>query len=199
MAVVLDSLATTLSRTVFVKPPDLLRQYTAIPRAIVNFNLLNGVISAKPANDQQELILSIVLDTNFAYRWVDFSFALIQDVANSWLNRGYIEITNGIRNLEPGSTERHVVTFDDLTRIPVPSEMLVARAPSANTVSDIPRYVIQRPPDGNSGPIITVKATNQTDPAGLAGTVNFFASFFEFDIEQAEAFPIHNPLMNMSR
>lgn len=194
MAVVLVSLTATLSRTVFVKPPDELRQYTAIPRAIVNFNILNGVIDAKPLNDTEELIIGIGLDGNFAYRWVDLNFSLIQDAANDWLNRAYIEVTNGIRNLEASATQRHVVTLDDLTRIPVPTEMVAARAPAGQSVSDLPRYVIQtNPPGSTSSPVITFKATNNTAAAALAGTCNFFASFYEYDIEQAEAFVLNNP------
>ncbi len=195
MAIVTVSLVATLSRTVFVKPPDLLRQFTAIPRAIVNFNILNGVITAKPINDDEELTISMILPTTFAYRWVDLNWSLSQDVANSWLNRSYLEITNGIRNLAGGATQRHVITNDDLIQIPGGTEMIAARAPSAGSVSDIPRYVIQsNPPGSGNAPIVTFKSTNQTDPAGAAGTSNFFASFFEYDIEQAEAFPINNPV-----
>lgn len=200
MAVVLDSLTATLRRTVFIKPPDMVRQYTSIPRALVTFNILNGVISAKPVNDSQELIIGMVLDGNFAYRMLDLNWSLIQDVANNWLSRGYLELTNAIRNLEIGATQRHVITFDDLTRIPVPVEMIAARAPSANTVSDIPRYVIQTPAvDATATPVITFKATNQNVAVGAAGTTNFFASFMEFDIEQVEAFPLHWPQMTFAR
>lgn len=195
MAVVLVSLSATLSRTVFVKPPDMQRQYTAIPRAIVNFNILNGVIDAKPLNDTEELIIGMSLDGNFAYRWIDLNFSLIQDVANDWANRAYVEITNGIRNLVAGATQRHVITLDDLTRIPTPVEMLAARAPAGQSVSDLPRYVIQtNPPGSASSPIITFKATNNNVAAGAAGTCNFYSSFFEYDIEQAEAFPLNNPV-----
>ncbi len=178
----------------------MLRELTSMPRAMVTFNILNGVISAKPDSDTQELIISMVLDTSFAYRMLDLNWSLIQDVANSWLNRGYIEITNGIRNLEIGATQRHIITFDDLIRIPVPSQMIAARAPSTNTVSDIPRYVIQVPAvNPQAGPTITFKATNQTTPIAGTGTTNFFASFLEFDIEQAERFPMHWPAMVYQR
>lgn len=200
MAIVADSLLATLRRTVFVKPPDLIRELTAMPRALVTFNILNGVISAKPLNDSQELTISMILDGNFAYRWIDLNWSLSQDVAQDWLNRGYLELTNAIRNLEIGATQRHVITMDDLIQIPGGSEMIACRAPSANTVSDIPRYVIQTPAvNAQATPVITFKATNQNVAAGLAGTTNFFASFMEFDIEQAERFPLHWPAMVFQR
>ncbi len=109
MAVVLTSLSATLTRTVFIKPPDMVRQLTSLPRAIVNFNILNGTIDAKPVNDQQELIVGMTLPSEFAYRMLDMTVSLIQDVANDWSPRAYFELTNAIRNLEVGATERHVV------------------------------------------------------------------------------------------
>ncbi len=197
MAVVLDSLSATLTRTVFVKPPDLLRELGAMPRAIVNFNILNGVISLKPATDQQELIIGMTLDSNFAYRWVDLVWSLVQDVAFDWNARGYLELTNAIRNLVISATQRHMVILDDVQRVPQGGEMILARGQAF--VSSIPRYIIQRPPSIDAGPTITFKATNQTSAAGAAGTTNFYASFLEFDIEQAERFPLHWPAMMLER
>lgn len=196
MAVVLDSLATDRSRTVFVKPPDLERQWTAWPRAIILFNLLNGVISAKPVDDQQELIISVDLPGSLAYKFLDMSMSLIQDVANDWTARAYMEVTNGIRNLEGGATQRHAITLEDMMNIPQGGEMWIARviAPECN----MPRYIIQTVQQG-AAPVITVKATNQAAAVGAAGTVNFYMSFLEYEIEQVERFPIHYPVQTYSR
>ncbi len=195
MAVVLDSLTATLSRTVFVKPPDEVRQWTAWPRAIVNFNILDGVISAKPVNDQQELIIGMTLDSNLAYKMGDLCISLVQDVANDWNVRGYIEITNGVRNLVAGATQRHAVILDDAFRVPQGGEMWIGRTAAE---VNMPRYVIQTTPAGNT-PVITFKATNQSAAVGAAGTVNFFVSFFEYEIEQVERFPIHYATQTYSR
>ncbi len=198
MAVVLDSLTATLRRTVFVKPPDMLRQLTAIPRAIVTFSILNGVISIKPVNDQQELIIGISLDGNFAYRWIDLMWSLDQDVAFDWNTRGYLELTNAIRNLELGMTLRHVVVLDDVTIVPGAGERIMART----GVDPVPamRYIIQTPAAfPASSPIITFKATNQTAAAGVAGTTNFYASFYEYDIEQVEMYQMHYASLTLDR
>ncbi len=195
MAVVLDSISATLTRTAFVKPPDLQRELSSMPRAIVNFNVLDGTISIKPVNDTQELIIGMSLDATFAYRMVDFSCSLIQDVANDWNSLAYLEITNAIRNLETGATQRHHIAISDGTRIPTPVEMWVARFASGEPGP--PRYVIQAAT--GSAPVITFKATNNTAAAGVAGTVNFFMSFFEFDIEQAERYPMHWPFLTYPR
>ncbi len=189
MAVVLVNLVATVSRTVWIKPPDEVRQWSAWPRALLNFNILNGVIAAKPVDDQEELTVSIVLQTNLAYKLVDFNASLIQDVAQDWEPNAYLEVTNGIRNLVAGATQRHRVQLHDMVRTPVPSEMWIA-GHSSNGPTDLPRYVIQSTSAGNS-PVIAFKATNQQAAVGAAGTMNFFCSFWEYDIEQAEGLPLH--------
>ncbi len=198
MAVVQDFLTATLRRTVFVKPPDLQRQLTAIPRAIVTFAIQNGVISIKPVNDQQELNIGLTLDGNFAYRWIDLMWSLDQDVAFDWNTRGYLELTNVIRNLELGMTLRHVVVMDDVTIVPGGGERIMART----GVDPVPamRYIIQTPAAfPTASPVISFKATNQTAAAGIAGTTNFYASFYEYDIEQVEMFPIHYAQLTLDR
>ncbi len=196
MAVVQDSLVATFSRTGFIKPPDLQREWTAMPRAIVNYNILNGVISAKPNADQQELIVSLVFEQNFAYRMADFTASLLQDVANDWITRGYFELTNAIRNTESGSTQRHAIILDDATIVPGGGEAWFARAAAE---INLPRYVIQALPGTQAAPIVTFKATNQNAAVGAAGTFNFYASFFEYDIEQVERFPVHWPMQTWAR
>ncbi len=198
MAVVLDSLTATFRRTVFIKPPDFLRQITAMPRAIVSFVINAGVISAKPTNDQAELIIGMSIDQSFAYRWVDMMWTLDTDNAFDWNNRAYLEITNAIRNLG-NFTLRHVVVCDDVFIVPGAAERIMART----GVDPVPgmRYIIQVLPGAaaGSGPIITFKASNQTAAAGLAGTTNFYASLLEYDIEQVERYPVHNPLLTLDR
>ncbi len=197
MAVVTTQLVATLSRTVFVKPPDVVRQFTAIPRAIVNFNILNGVIDAKPVNDSQELLVSFTLDPTFAYKLVDLSMSLVQDVANDWNVRGYLELTNAVRNLELGATERHAVILDDAIQTPGQSEMWIARMAA---VHNLPRYVIQAPPGGGGAEPVTVfRAVNQNAAVGAAGTMNFFLTFFEYEIEQAEFYALHYPVQVYER
>ncbi len=195
MAVVLDSLAATFRRTVFLKPPDMLRQLTAIPRAIVTFNILNGVITAKPVNDTAELIIGMTLDTSFAYRWIDLAWDLTQDVAFNWNNRGYVEITNGIRNLVSGMTQRHVVVMDDVNIVPTAGERIMART----GVDPLVRYIIQTTQESGFAPIITFKASNENVAVGAAGTTNFYASFYEYDIEQVEMYPVHYAQLQMIR
>ncbi len=195
MAVVADSFTATPTRTVFTKPPDQARQYTALPRAMVNFTILDGVISAKPVNDVQELEIECVLDPKFAYRLVDMSIDLVQDVANNWTARSYIEITNMIRNLPTGSRQRHSVVLEDTIRTPTAVEMWVA---IGSRQDRLPTYILQSHAAG-FGPEFDFHATNQNVAVGAAGTVNCLFSFWEYEIEQAEFVALHYATQVYSR
>jgi len=94
MAVVLMSLTADATRQVFIKPADVQREFTSMPRALVQFSLNEAVIDLKPSTDQEELIVSMVLDAEFAYRLVDLNASLTQDTANDWPPGAYLELTN---------------------------------------------------------------------------------------------------------
>ncbi len=193
MAIVLTEITATLSRTVFIKPPDLYRFATSIPRALVNFTTLSS-IDAKPVNDQQELALTIPLDSQFAYRLVDFNVWLTQDVANDWNPIAYLEVFNGVRNLPAGSVERHALQIDDALRINAPVEMWMARFEHGAR----PQYVFQVGPAGGA-PIITFEATNQAAAVGAAGQLGAHITFYEYEIEQAEHVRLHHALLTYDR
>lgn len=194
MAVVQTSTTTNFSRTPFLKPPDAVRAQTAMPRALVNFALLSSTVAAKPLNDQHELILSINLPREFAYRMVDLTVTLFQDTADDWVANGYLEVTNGIRGLQAGSTERHSVILDQgLKRVPTAIEMWIA----VSVPSRLPTYIIQAQ-DGIA-PVMTFKAANRTAAASAAGALDCLFTFLEYDIEQAQLFPVHWPSMVYTR
>ncbi len=194
MAIVLVEETATLTRTVFVKPPDMLRERTSIPRAIVNFTLSNTTLAAKPVSDQEELAILIPLDPQFAYRLVDFNVWVTQDVANDWNDIAYLEIFNGVRNLPAGTVMRHPVAIDDGLRINAPLEMWMGRFAEGAR----PQYVIQTGPAGGAS-IVTFEATNQAAAVGAAGSVGCMITFFEFEIEQAEHVAMHHPLLTYDR
>ncbi len=196
MALVSDQLVSAFTRTPFIKPPDLLREWTSIPRALVNFDILDGTISAKPVNDQQELLIAVDLPVEFAYRLVTVNVALFQDVANNWVDRAGFEITNAVRGLQLGNTQQWAMTIDSLRDVPgfggAIEEMWIARFEHV-----IPTDILQSR-DG-IGAVIVFKASNVSAAVGGAGTVNFFCTFLEYDIEQAQRFPVHLPIMTYSR
>ncbi len=193
MAVVATDITATLSRTVFQKPPDILRERTAIPRAIVNFTALTS-IDAKPVNDQQELEVQFPLDSAFAYRLIDFNAWVTQDVANDWNPVAVIQVFNSVKNLPPGNVQRHPVALDMSIRIDPALELWMARfEPGA-----APLYVFQQP-FGGAQNTIQLEAFNGTAAVGAAGQFGCFVSFYEYEIEQAEYFALHHSLLAHDR
>ncbi len=184
MAVVTDVFVSTISRTVMVKPPDAVRQFTPFPRAIINAHVFNGVVSVKPVNDQQEMQIGVVLDPKFAYRLMDVNIHLIQDVAFDWNTLGFVEVVDGIRDLTDGAVERHAIAKVNVTDSTATGEMWVS-----SSTERMPRYILQ----SVRGRTIFFNffATNQNAAVGAAGSLNSLFRFFEYEIEQAEYFALH--------
>ena len=187
MAVVTTSLLSTLSRTTLIKPPDNIREWGPLPRAMLNFEVTSGVLDAKPLNDQQTLTIAIILPVSFAYRLVDANVQVDQDVSASWDVNPTLEVVNAIRGLPLGVVNRHPwVLLPSFRAAVAPVAMVTMRSPRQ------PAYIMQSIAQGIA-PVITFRASNVTDPAGLAGLVFAYFSFLEYDIEQAQRFPIHYP------
>ena len=187
MAVVTTTLTTTLTRTTLIKPPDTIREWGPLPRAMLNFETTLAVLDAKPVNDQQTMTLSIILPVSFAYRLVDANVQIDQDVSASWGANPSLEVVNAIRGLPLGVVNRHPWILLPSFRAAVnPVALVTMRSPRQ------PAYIMQSIAQGVA-PVITFRATNDTDPAGVAGLVFAYFSFLEYDIEQVQRFPVHYP------
>ena len=182
MAIVLDAFVANFSRVPFVKPPDLQRIYTPMPRALVRFTVVNGVVPLKPVNDQQNVQVICDLPETFAYRMNDAIIAIRQDKADDWDSGAQLQVTNAMRGQELGQVNRHLmngtltVTFAAIT-----NEQLwqLARIPTYIMQTNVP----------NVTPGVDFRFTNINAAAASAGVINFFCSFYEYDIEQVEMFP----------
>ena len=193
MAVVQDQFIATLLRTPFLKPPDMQRMFTAMPRALVQFHVITGTLSAKPVNDSQELQVIMDLPIEFAYRMVDGILTINQDVANDWENTGYLEVTNAIRGMPPGQVNRHLITATDTVRFSP------AVAQQLSVVDKLPTYIMQSNRQGVAAGGPDWRMINLNAGVGAAGTIEFYATFFEYDIEQVQMFPVHFPTLTYAR
>jgi len=194
VAVVTDTFLPTISRTVFLKPQDMVREFTPVPRAILNFSVSAGVVSAKPLNDTQETQVSIVLPFEFAYRLVDLTQTVLQDVANDWGSIPYLEVLNGVRRIAQGTVMRFPWNLVDGFQTGGVELNMVRPIDGRGAPRVILQSILPR-----VSPVITFKAFNPNTPAGAAGTLDFFAAFLEYDIEQVERFPIHFPVTTYER
>jgi len=188
VAVVTDVIVSELNRTVFTKPPDVVRQNSPWPRAIANFSVTNGVVSAKLAVDENELQIRVDLDPTFAYRLFDWNINLIANGAFDWDPAAFIEVVDGIKNLPAGNQQRHFVNLEDVTDSIATGEMWISDSRSRE-----PRYVIQS--SGGEAIFFTFFAVNQSANASAAGSLNALFRFWEYEIEQAEYYALHYATM----
>jgi len=194
MAVVTDTFVPIISRTVFLKPRDMVRELTPIPRALLNFTVAAAAVSAKPLNDTYHSSVSIVLPFQFAYRLVELTQSIRQDTANDYADTAYLQVVNGIRRIPQGV----IIDFpwsiaSSFTTVSLEMNVVVPqhgnKAPRGILQSILPRI----------SPVVTFISHNVTAAAAAAGNLSFFASFLEYDLEQVERYPVHYPVQIFSR
>lgn len=183
MAVVLVGLTPTFTRVPFIKPGDMQRMQTAIPRAIITLVVNAGVVDAKPINDQLTLQVSTVLPRQFAYRLIESEISVHGGGTGTYNDGGEWQVNNGLRGQPLGVTTRTSMfsLFDGLSFAPIVAQKFwkIERNPS---------YIIQSIAAGVS-PVVDWRVMNNGAAATVAATCNFLATFYEYDIEQVQMFP----------
>lgn len=191
MAVVLVGLTSAFERVPFIKPPDMGRMLTAIPRALVAFTLQAAVVAAKPVNDQINVQVAVNLPTSFAYRMISSVCSIKADTADDYEANANFRVTNAMRGQAAGQTNDHGMS-SLLTQAfaPIVPERLYH-------VEPIPTYIMQSiAPLG--APVLDFRFSNVAAAAMAAGTLSFFAQFYEYDIEQVQMFPPLTPILTYS-
>lgn len=192
MAIV-DTIPTlTLTRQPFETPPQYRTMWGAIPRGFLHFALDGVTLDAKPINDDQHLRISGVLPAGFAYQFVQLGLSLQQDVAAAWNARPIMRMVNWTPNSTQGP---HLVwafedsfEFGDASAV---SAVTITRGLHAAGAWPLGHQIIFR--QDQVAISFSFLAVNETDPAGAAGTLDFLASFLEFDLTQATRYGIQSP------
>lgn len=182
MAIVTVNATATFKREPFIKPPDMQRMLTPLPRAIVTF-LVNGqAVTAKPINDQEIVDIQVNLPIEFAYRMIDMDLRIRQDVAFAYQFGGELNTTSAIRG-QVGITLSHpmIVIAETFSASPITQQ-------GHWKLSSVPTYIMQSPRAGIA-PFMDFRVVNNSAPAGAAGSMNFYCRFYEYDIEQVYMFP----------
>ncbi len=198
MALVNDSFVPTITRTVFLKPRDMVRELTPIPRALLNFSVAAAAVTLKAMNDTYRADVSIVLPFQFAYRLMELTQTINQDIANDYASVPFLAVLNGIRRIPQGTTVRFPWNLVDTFQVgaadpPVEANMIRPMdgsvRPTGILQSIVPRV----------SPTINFHTFNINTAAAAAGTLDFFASFLEYDLEQVERYPVHYPILTYDR
>ena len=198
MAIV-DTIPTlTITRQPFERPPQQDTIWTNIPRGFLHFALDGATLDAKPINDDQHLRISGVLPPGFAYQFVQIGMSIQQDVAASWGARPIMRFVNWVPNTVHGA---HLVfVLEDCFEFPDAGAALpvtVMRGLGEAGSHPMAHQLIFQP--GRAALSFSLLAVNESDPAGAVGTVDFLASFLEFDLTQATRFGVQTPTPVMLR
>ncbi len=183
MAIVADSRTLENNRLPFLKPPDMSRMQSPMPRAMMNCVLHNSGISAKPINDQQTLTVAVDLDPSFAYRMIACEITIVQDVAFAWQFGAELQVSSALRGVRINQIFHHsmVAVAESFTTSPIVQQVHYA-------MSRLPTYIMQGRGAGFA-PIVNWRMVNNSAPAGAVGTVSALVRFYEYDIEQVQGFP----------
>ncbi len=184
MAIVLTAFATAFTRVPFLKPPDSIRQFTAIPRATVAFITNAGVLPLKPINDQQKIQFAPILPTTFAYRLISAGVNVQLGASDDWNQQGELQITNAMRGQELGLTTRHTMDSNNGSTFSTITGNLNYFFPPMQ----MPTFVLQSLRQ-NVAAALDFRFGNDAAAASAAGVVNFFCFLYEYDIEQVQAYP----------
>ncbi len=191
MALVIQTEAATETYIPYERPPDNFALWSAIPRGLVSFLVDTQQLDLKPVNDTFLLNITGTLGGNFGYVMMDANLTLNQDRAADWekfCNFGLQNYYRAPLNLSLGVSSNWVqdmVTFSGSTNLMAQTQAW-------------PTFPIIGTP-GSSGIQMTMSAFNATATAAAVGTMNFYASFWQFDLEQIRKFPINSPIPTHSR
>lgn len=177
----------------YERPPQPYTLWTAIPRGLQSFIVDGQVLDAKADADTAILNLNATLPPNFAYVLADINYSLTQNRAFDWDEFMSVTFQNFYRaniTLSIGLAGTYVETLADSAPFGGRVSMIVD-----NPMPTFPMIV----PEGVTGPLFVMSASNQASNATLAGTINAFVSFWQFDLEQVRKFAINSPIPTHSR
>ena len=193
MAIV-DTIPTlVITRQPFETPPQIRTMWGMIPRGMLHFALDGAVLDAKPINDDQHLRISGVLPGGFAYQFVQIGMTIEQDVASSWDARPIMRMVNWT----PGATAGVHLVFvfedaDEFADASAVSPVTVLRGLGEAGSHPLGHQLIFRQDQASIS--FSLLAVNETDPAAAAGTIDFLATFWEFDLSQAVRYGAQTPM-----
>ncbi len=164
-----------------------------MPRGLRRFFLQTDV-SLKPVNDQINVFITATLPENFAYIMRSFNLVLSADTASDWDNTCPMRMFNHIPGQEVGTNEE-IATELSLYVPATQNPTLIANQHRVNVSAfTAPMWAVH-------GGSITfrVSLTNVAAAAGAAAFVTTHCDFYEFDLTQAQRYPINTPFPVLQR
>ncbi len=142
-------------------------------------------MAAKPVTDQLLFRVNFSLLAGKAYVFNEMQLTIVVDTANQWENVGQLFFGFNSRALA-GVDQRIPITMVNFGNNGADLQLLS----SQYLAGQVPRTPMQTP-DGSATINLNMSAMNLHTDVGAAGTVDFNISFFEYDLEQIQFFPVN--------
>lgn len=155
---------------------------STVPRAIVSFSIIAGVITAGGAGNEQRLVINTILPVNFAYVVTDFFLRISADDVADWNSEGELQITDSSSTARTFFAPQEIQSLGvaDLTaggvRLYCPCGPLLSN--------------LLRPIPGEDPPRANIILTNNVQD-GSAGTCHLYMRYLQYDVRQ-----VHNVYVN---
>jgi len=186
VALVIQEIDMTPDYVPYERPPQPQTLWSAIPRGLQSFLVDTQVLDLKPVGDSFRLNLKATLPPNFGYVMADMNVSIAQDRAFDWDAFANLNLQNYYRapvDISVGLSSDWVQDF--LTNSATGTRAL-------NLAQAWPTFPLIGAP-GTSGALVVLSISNSNATAATAGTVNAYASFWQFDLEQIRKYPINSP------
>lgn len=187
MATVIQTIVMTPDYVPYERPPQPQALWTAIPRGLQSFIVDTQQLDLKAINDTQILQLTATLPPNFGYVMVDANTSISQDQADDWQSAWSLNLQNFYRapvNISVGLSSNWLQDFRQGLTVSTRHMSQVQPWPSFPIIGSA----------GTTGILVVMTMINSQAAAAVAGTVNAYISFWQFDLEQIRKFPINSPI-----
>jgi len=179
----------------FERPPQDVTLWSAIPRGVVSF-IADGVgLDTKVINDDMLLNLNATLPPNYGYVFMDANVTIAQSTANAWNTGCNMNLQNFYRANGNVAVGLNGNWFQDMQSSDPATQF---QQVSMRVTQPWPAFPMIGFP-GSSGILMVFSLGNPLDPATSGGTVNFYANWWQFDLEQIRKFPINSPIPTHAR
>lgn len=194
MALVTQTELLTASYVPYERPPQPQTLWTAIPRGLTSFQF-SGQLDAKGIGDSALLKIVGILPANFGFVMNDLHWNIDVDVAADWNAKTSLKL----RTFYRGETAVGLTGYwGHGTTVVVKNNTVRSLVASSNT-EPWPSFPLVSDP-GSPGIQWDFQAWNgDTVNAGAIGVLNFWISFWQFDLEQIRKYPINSPLPTHAR
>lgn len=151
-------------------------------------------VDAKPVNDQIDVFLTATLPENYAYVMRNFNLQLSADTASDWDNTVVLRMFNHIPGQEVGTAE--MISTEMSLFVPAgATPTLTVNQHRLNLAAfTMPMWAVH-------GGSITfrVELTNIAAAVGAAAFVITHCEFYEYDLTQAQRYPLNTPFPVQAR